>query len=133
MCNHAWVLSKNANKDWPHLFNFKLNIALCLIKGAAMPERMTRCDLLKLVPVLPQSTCNPLQDKVVPDDVRLDGMHHYSRCVAKLLKGAKPTVLAGQNIIASSAKCTYVASVLMYYVRIDVLVVLFLVDIYILF
>ena len=35
---------------------------------------------------LHQVVSDPVQDRVVPDDVRLDGMHHYSRCVAKIAK-----------------------------------------------
>ena len=56
---NAWVLSKNMNNDWPHLFNFKLNI-ISLIK-AAMPDNMKRSDPL----TLPSSGSDPVQDREV--------------------------------------------------------------------
>ena len=86
---NAWVLSQNTNNDWPHLFNFKLNIALCFIKVAATPDNMRRSYILHLFPDLPPSSSDPKQEKSVPDDVRLDGMHHYSRCLAKIAKRCK--------------------------------------------
>ena len=86
---NVWVLSKNTNNDWPHLFHFKLNITVCLIRGAAMPDNMRRTDVISLAPFLPPTCSDPAQERVVPDDVRLDGMHHYSRCVAKIAKRCK--------------------------------------------
>ena len=100
---NAWVLSKNTN-DWPHLFNFKLNIALCLIKGAAMPDNMRRSDVLSLAPVIPSSNSDPAQDRVVPDEVRLDGMHHYSRCVAKIAKRCKTNCGSGTKYYCVKCK-----------------------------
>ena len=86
---NAWVLNQKTKNDWPHLFNFKLNIALCLIKGAALPDNIQRSDVLHLAPSLPSSGSDPKQERDVPDDVRLDGLHHYSRCVAKKAKRCK--------------------------------------------
>ena len=60
---NAWVLSKNMNNDWPHWFNFKLNI-ISLIK-AAMPDNMKRSDFLSLAPTLPSSGSDPVQDREV--------------------------------------------------------------------
>ena len=86
---NGWVLSQNTNEDWPQLFNFKLNIALCLIKRAAIPNNMQGSDALCLVPDLLPSSSDPKQEKSVSNDVRLDGMHHYSRCLAKITEICK--------------------------------------------
>ena len=56
---NAWVLSQNTNEDLPHLMNFKLNSALCPIKGAAMPDNMRWSDVVYLVPDLPPSSSDP--------------------------------------------------------------------------
>ena len=86
---NGWVLRQNTNEDWPYLFNFKLNIALCLIKGAAIPNNIRGSDVLHLVPDLPPSSSDPKYEKSVPDVMRLDVMHHYSRCLAKIAKRYK--------------------------------------------
>ena len=81
-CSNAWHLDKAVKGERSKYYKFKLVIAQCLVHGDPNPQPMLREHMDQM-----------LQDvrsaRHVPDHVRLDGVNHLPKKVAKVPKKCK--------------------------------------------
>ncbi len=82
-------MAQTASSKGNHLFDFKLSLEISLIQCEIPPEELSRSKVLDQVPDTQLKDKDPLSARIVFDDVRLDGMNHYSTCVAKIAKRCK--------------------------------------------
>lgn len=79
---NAYILRKT--KSFIPLFQFKLNVALTLMKGGTLIDPLSQAAVLLMRnDIRVASNGEPLGPALVPDGVRLDGYNHFPQNVSK--------------------------------------------------